>query len=80
MSKQHHTLKTESAFYQAVEAGLKTFEFRLNDRNFQVGDMVTLQEVFGGIATGRALHPKQIKYILHGGQFGLPSEYCILQL
>ena len=80
MSRQHHKLKTESAFYQAVEAGIKTFELRVNDRNFQVGDMVTLQEVFGGIATGRALPPKEIKYILLGGQFGLPETHCILQL
>lgn len=80
MSNQHHYLKTETEFYQAVEAGVKTFELRKNDRDFQVGDIVTLMEVVKAEFTGRELPAKEIKYILHGGQFGLPEGYCILQL
>lgn len=80
MSRQHHRLKTETSYYQAAEAGLKTFEILANDRNFQVGDMVTLIEVVSGVETGRALPAKEIKYILSGGRFGLPETHCILQL
>jgi len=80
MSRQHHKLKTETEFYQAVESGVKTFELRVNDRNFQVGDMVTLVEVVGGVETGRRLFAKEIVYILQGGKFGLPETHCILQL
>ena len=78
--RKYHTLKTESAFYKEIEAGRKTFELRVNDRDFQVGDIVILKEVFDGIETGRALPKKEIKYILFGGQFGLPETHCILQL
>ena len=80
MSRQHHELKTETQFYQAFEAGLKNFELRVNDRDFKVGDMVTLIEVVNGTITGRRIFAKEIKYILHGGQFGLPETHCILQL
>jgi hypothetical protein len=80
MIRQHHELKTETQFYQAVEKGIKTFELRVNDRDFKVGDIVTLVEVVSGILTGRRLAGKEIKYILHGGQFGLPETHCILQL
>lgn len=80
MSRQHHELKTETQYYQAVEAGLKTFELRVNDRDFKVGDMVTLVECCNGVITGRRRYPKEIKYILYGGAFGLPETHCILQL
>lgn len=80
MSRQHHRLKTETHYYQLVEKGVKTFELRVNDRNFKVCDMVTLYETVSGIETGRELPPKEIKYIFHGGQFGLPETHCILQL
>ena len=80
MSKQHHELKIETQYYQAVEAGLKTFELRVNDRDFKVGDTVSLIEVAGGVITGARLREKEIKYILYGGQFGLPETHCILQL
>lgn len=80
MSRQHHELKTETEFYQAFEKGLKTFELRVNDRDFKVGDMVTLIEVVSGVITGRRIFAKEIKYILYGGQFGLPETHCILQL
>lgn len=80
MSRQHHRLKTETHYYQLVEAGIKTFELRINDRNFRVGDMITLYETVQGVATGRELPPKEIKYILEGGRFGLPATHCIIQL
>jgi len=80
MSRNHHRLKAETHYYQLVEQGIKTFELRVNDRDFQVGDMVTLCEVVLGVPTGRELPPKEIKYILHGGSFALPETHCILQL
>lgn len=78
MSRQHHYLKTETAYYQAVEKGLKKFELRKNDRNFQVQDWLHLEETVDGTKTGRTLNPIEIKYIFHGGRFGLAEDYCIL--
>ncbi len=39
-----HRLKTLTHFYSAVLIGLKTFEVRFNDRDFQAGDFLLLQE------------------------------------
>ena len=80
MSVRHHYLKTETQYYQKVEAGIKQFEIRKNDRNFQEGDILHLEETVNGVYTGRKLLPKQVKYILHGGKYGLEEGYCILQL
>lgn len=78
MSRQHHHLKTETEYYQAIEKGLKKFELRQNDRNFQIGDMIYLEETVNGAYTGRKIAPMEIKYILFGGNFGLEEGYCIM--
>jgi len=39
-----HELKTWPEYYRAVISGEKTFEIRKNDRNYQVGDILDLQE------------------------------------
>ena len=77
MSRKHHYLKTETRYYQDIERGVKKFELRKNDRDFQVFDMVYLQEVVDGKFTGRELPPIEIRYILFGGQWGLDKDYCI---
>jgi len=79
MSRQHHALKTETEYYQAIEKGLKTFELRKNDRDFRVGDLITLKETVNGTYTGREIFAKEIKYILQGGKFGLEEGYVIMQ-
>ena len=40
----NHDLKITPAYFQAVIEGRKTFEIRQNDRGYQAGDTVTLQE------------------------------------
>lgn len=39
-----HELKTLSPYYENVVSGRKTFEVRLNDRGFKVGDKLLLKE------------------------------------
>lgn len=80
MSRQHHYLKCETEYYQAVEKGEKTFELRKNDRDYKVYDMIYLKEVVNGVETGRVLPPKEIVYILHGGKWGLEEGFCIIQM
>ena len=77
MARQHHDLKTETQYFQAVENGEKKFEARKNDRDFKIGDMVTLEETVSGVYTGRKLAPFEIKYILHGKQYGVEDGYCV---
>ncbi|MBC2164871.1 DUF3850 domain-containing protein [Listeria booriae] len=39
-----HRLKIHPEYFQPVLDGIKLFEIRKNDRNFQVGDFATLNE------------------------------------
>ena len=41
---KEHKLKTWPVLFADVEAGVKTFEIRKNDRNFRTGDILVLQE------------------------------------
>lgn len=49
-----HQLKTLSEYFEAVASGAKPFEVRLNDRSFQAGDLLALNEIRNnGAYTGR---------------------------
>ncbi len=64
----HHDLKTVQPYFGEVEAGRKTFEVRHNDRDYQVGDRITLREWVGvnvGAYTG-AVVEGVITYVLQG--------------
>lgn len=43
LSNVHH-LKTYTAFFEDVRKGIKQFQVRKNDRNYQVGDTLILEE------------------------------------
>lgn len=77
MARQHHHLKTETEYYQAMERGEKKFELRINDRNFKKFDMVYLHETVNGVLTGHELPPIEIRYVLVGGRWGLAEDHCI---
>lgn len=49
----HHKIKIWPEYFKEVLSGQKTFEVRVNDRNYQSGDTVTLQEWEYGGYTGR---------------------------
>lgn len=40
-----HELKTEQNYFESVTRGYKTFEARVDDRDFQVGDFLALNEI-----------------------------------
>ncbi len=80
-----HELRTWPRAFQAVLDGDKRYEFRKNDRNFQVGDVLHLREwepaqkfdATLGDYTGRSLHAI-VTYLTPGGAFGVPDGYCVL--
>lgn len=41
---QHHTVKKINPYFSDMWQGSMRFDVRWNDQNFQVGDIVTLQE------------------------------------
>ena len=74
-----HFLKTWPEFYDAVDSGEKTFEFRQEDnRVFSVGDMLILQRFDPNdkIYTGQELS-KMVTYLLRGKPF-LPEGTVIM--
>lgn len=75
-----HYLKTWIEPFAAVRHGVKTFEIRKNDRCFQSGDTVVLQEWHqrNKDYTGEELVFK-IGWIAHSG-FGLMPGYVVFQL
>lgn len=77
MSRQHHYLKCETEYYQAIEEGIKTFEIRINDRDYELYDMIYFREIVNEVETGRETEGYEIKYILYGGKYGLDKDYCI---
>ena len=79
MSRKHHDLKCETEYFQAIEKGLKRFEWRKNDRDFQKYDTVTFVEVAVGYPTGRKLGPFEINYLLCGIVLGIPEGYFPFQ-
>ena len=73
-----HALKTLPQFFEASAEGIKSFEGRKNDRPYQPGDYVALNEWNGEQYTGRfTLH--KIVYILSDPEYCKPG-YLILGL
>ena len=80
-----HELKTDPEVFQAAWDGLKTFEIRLNDRDFKVGDSLYLletehtgEEMRAGaplVYTGRT-QMKVVSHVLTG--YGLAPGWCCL--
>lgn len=80
-----HSIKTLAQFWDAVAAGDKTFEVRLNDRAFQKGDILHLHRTDqGGFYRSNYDYNNSdtieltISYILQGGQFGIEPAYCVI--
>jgi hypothetical protein len=82
-----HEIKSWLHFYAAIKAGKKLHDLRKDDRNYQVGDIVVLQEYDNvhGFYTGEEIEA-EITYITNRSvpcAFSsaiLPPGYCILSL
>ncbi len=74
---QTHYLKTVQPYFSEVEKGTKTFEMRINDRKFQVGDEVYLQEydLDANSYSGKEVRAT-ITYVLNEFRL-LYSEACV---
>jgi len=75
-----HELKTWTEYFKDVKSGIKTFEVRKDDRDFQVGDFLLLKECDPqwGTYTG-AYISTQVTYVLRGGPF-VPDGICIMSI
>lgn len=75
-----HVLKCWPQPFADLLSGVKTHEFRLNDRDYQPGDMLKLQcfDPTTERYTGAVLQ-RQVTHVLRDG-FGLPAGYAVLSL
>lgn len=64
----NHNLKIFTKYFDALASGAKTFEYRFNDRAYQVDDMLLLQEIDRETLeySGRQLY-RIVSYILSCG-------------
>lgn len=81
-----HAIKIQPQYFDDVISGKKQFEIRLNDREYQEGDYLALNEweqtsSIGGHYTGRSCLVRA-DYILYGikGVLGLDEDYCIMSI
>ena len=61
-----HDIKVWPEFFEALALGLKTWEVRLNDRGYKMGDLLVLREwdPKDGEMTGRALQAR-VSYVAY---------------
>lgn len=72
----NHFLKIQPEFFEAVINRTKPFEIRYNDRNFQVNDVLVLQEYQHNDYTGRSISVN-VSYITNYGQ---KPDYVVMGL
>jgi len=80
MDKIEHELKCWPGPYDAIADGRKLFEYRKNDRDYEVGDVLYLRrfQPVGNFYTGASMR-MVITYVLRAG-FGVPDGYAVLGL
>lgn len=77
MAKVHH-LKTWTPFFKDVKSGVKQFEVRKNDRDYEVGDTLILEDFDPSIEKySGAWIPKLVTYKLDDTRF-VKEGYVIL--
>ena len=76
-----HRLKTWPEFFAAVRSGVKTFELRRDDRGFEIGDQLFLEEFnpANNKYTGN-IETRDVSYVARNlpEEFGLKTGYGIL--
>lgn len=75
-----HELKTWPKPFQAIADGTKRFEWRQDDREYQVGDFLYLREWDPDASeyTGRSW-TAEVTYLLREG-FGIPPGFVVMSI
>ena len=76
----NHLLKCEAKFFDALAEGRKTFEIRLNDRDYHVGDELVLTRTVQGVDYFKKANQLrfEVTYALTG--WGVKDGYIALGL
>ena len=73
-----HELKIAPEYFEKVISKEKTFEFRYNDRNYQVGDILKLKEYYNQKYTDQSISVK-ITYIFKNFE-ELKEHFVVLSI
>lgn len=73
-----HKLKTEPESFEPIVAGRKVAEFRKDDRNFNVGDILRLREWSKETSYTNQVVEVEVTHILRGPAFGVPEGYVMM--
>ena len=75
-----HQLKLNTKYFDAVQNGVKSFEVRKHDRNYQIGDTLDMLEVFDDGVIGARMFRMTIVFMLTHDDFpeGICEGYCVL--
>ena len=80
-TRKHHNLKCITHFFVQAWSGNKPWEIRKDDREFSIGDIVTLWEVdYEKREYTERCFNNIVTYKYEGVENGLQEGYCILTL
>lgn len=76
-----HELKTDRDHFQDIWWNRKTFELRYDDRDYKVGDMLSLKEYNpeSETFTGKVC-TRVVSHVLHGPAYGLQEGWVIMSI
>ena len=80
---REHNLKTWPAQFTEIVRGEKTFEFRRNDRDFELLDILVLREFVpleGGCYTGNSIRARVVTISKPEDGFGIPDGFCCMSI
>ncbi len=78
MASKIHLLKCWPEFFKAVKSGEKTFEIRMNDREYQVGDVLIVSEYDPSTSTYTREHvSRRVTYLTSAYQV---EGYVVMSL
>lgn len=80
-----HNIRVHERFWSALHSEKKKAEFRLNDRDYQTGDMLSMIPVNDAGAelndvVGQVPQVFHVTHIVHGPDFGIPEGYCMMSI
>jgi hypothetical protein len=75
---EHH-LKCWPGPFTDIRTGIKTFEYRLNDRDYKVGDVLILKEWTPCAYTGES-EKVIVSHAIEGPLFGIPEGYIVMSI
>jgi hypothetical protein len=75
-----HELKLWPTFFWPTMIGVKTFEYRINDRDFQVGDTLWLREWDPGYKTYLGRNIRVLVTHIWSDIPGVPEDYLLMEI